>query len=186
MASDRPMNQDSHRRPWLEYPLPHAGAMIVSASTGSHGSTQTESSLSSVGDQSSRATVQSPNHVGATYGHGTWVCPSYNSRDPEPLAAPLSASSRKSTNREHGNVPNTRYLCMVPACESSFSRSADLNRHYNSVHFPQNSMIDCPKHRCSRKGKNGFPRPDHLKEHLRQYHGEGLPKRRPERFKLSN
>jgi len=82
--------------------------------------------------------------------------------------------------------PNNRYLCMVPGCESSFSRSADLNRHYNSVHFPQNSRIDCPKHRCSRKGENGFPRHDHLKEHLRQYHGEGVPKRRPERFKLSN
>jgi len=181
MASDRPMMQESHISPWLGYHLPHAGAMTLSASTDSNAS-----SLSSGENQSNWTMPQSPSHVNVTYGHGTWVRPGCNGQDPEPLAAPLSASLPISTNREHGNGPNNRYLCMVPGCESSFSRSADLNRHYNSVHFPQNSRIDCPKHRCSRKGENGFPRHDHLKEHLRQYHGEGVPKRRPERFKLSN
>jgi hypothetical protein len=36
---------------------------------------------------------------------------------------------------------------------------------------------DCPVADCSRKGHNGFPRKDHLLEHLRAYHHVPVPKR---------
>lgn len=72
----------------------------------------------------------------------------------------------------------SRYVCMYPRCESSFSRSADLSRHYPTVHFPDSVRLNCPKPKCSRKGEQGFTRQDHLNEHLRQYHKEPVAKRR--------
>ena len=38
-------------------------------------------------------------------------------------------------------------------------------------------FIDCPRPRCTRKGENGFIQEDQLKEHLRGYHGDHIPKR---------
>lgn len=61
-------------------------------------------------------------------------------------------------------------------CGKSFTRFADLKRHQSSVHFPV--FRNCPVEHCSRKGSNGFPRQDHLVEHLRSYHHMDLPKRR--------
>jgi hypothetical protein len=52
---------------------------------------------------------------------------------------------------------------------------ADVKRHQTSVHFPV--LEDCPMEHCPRKGKNGFPRKDHLTEHLRSYHHMDIPKR---------
>ncbi|KAI2786548.1 hypothetical protein POX_g08934 [Penicillium oxalicum] len=62
------------------------------------------------------------------------------------------------------------------ACGKSFTRFADLKRHSTSVHYPV--FRNCPVEHCSRKGSNGFPRQDHLVEHLRSYHHLDVPKRR--------
>ncbi|KAJ5288992.1 hypothetical protein N7478_002022 [Penicillium angulare] len=60
-------------------------------------------------------------------------------------------------------------------CHKTFTRFADLKRHQTSVHFPV--FRNCPVEHCSRKGSNGFPRQDHLVEHLRSYHHLDVPKR---------
>ncbi|KAJ5162121.1 hypothetical protein N7492_007513 [Penicillium capsulatum] len=62
------------------------------------------------------------------------------------------------------------------SCGKTFTRFADLKRHQSSVHFPV--FRNCPVDHCSRKGSNGFPRQDHLVEHLRSYHHLDVPKRR--------
>ncbi|KAF7587702.1 hypothetical protein BBP40_006837 [Aspergillus hancockii] len=61
-------------------------------------------------------------------------------------------------------------------CGRSFTRPADLKRHQTSVHNPV--FQDCPVAGCIRKNGNGFPRRDHLIEHLRSYHHMDVPKRR--------
>ncbi|KAJ5594230.1 uncharacterized protein N7459_000438 [Penicillium hispanicum] len=61
-------------------------------------------------------------------------------------------------------------------CGKSFTRFADLKRHQTSVHYPV--FRNCPVEHCSRKGSNGFPRQDHLVEHMRSYHHLDVPKRR--------
>ncbi|KAJ6114734.1 hypothetical protein N7486_000512 [Penicillium sp. IBT 16267x] len=61
-------------------------------------------------------------------------------------------------------------------CGKAFTRFADLKRHQSSVHYPV--FRNCPVEHCSRKGANGFPRQDHLVEHLRSYHHLDVPKRR--------
>lgn len=76
--------------------------------------------------------------------------------------------------------PKQRCHCPEKGCTATFSRKADVARHVRSTHFRQ--LMDCPKSRCSRVGNNGFARIDHLKEHLRGYHGDvGDPKRRSKR-----
>ncbi|PKY06613.1 hypothetical protein P168DRAFT_325463 [Aspergillus campestris IBT 28561] len=60
-------------------------------------------------------------------------------------------------------------------CGRAFTRPADLRRHQTSVHNPVPE--DCPVENCPRKASNGFPRRDHLKEHLRSYHHIDVPKR---------
>ncbi|RMJ23621.1 C2H2 finger domain protein [Aspergillus sp. HF37] len=62
------------------------------------------------------------------------------------------------------------------SCGKAFTRAADLKRHESSVHFPVKQ--DCPVGDCLRKDDNGFPRRDHLIEHLRSYHHWDVPKRR--------
>ncbi|CAG8094479.1 unnamed protein product [Penicillium salamii] len=64
-------------------------------------------------------------------------------------------------------------------CGKGFTRCADLKRHQTSVHYPV--FRNCPVDHCSRKGSNGFPRQDHLVEHLRSYHHMDLPKRNSKR-----
>lgn len=64
-------------------------------------------------------------------------------------------------------------------CGKGFTRCADLKRHQTSVHYPV--FRNCPVDHCSRKGSNGFPRQDHLVEHLRSYHHMDLPKRNGKR-----
>jgi len=176
-----PMDPDNHDSPRLDYYPPFQA--VVPKSRDNNSSTRAALSLPSV------VNARSPNYVDGAYTQGT-LCPSYISQGVEPLAAPLEASTPRSINRDYGKGASSRFLCMWPGCESSFSRSADLSRHYNSVHLRPTSMVDCPKHRCTRKGTNGFPRLDHLKEHLRQYHGDSLPKakhskERAERLKLN-
>ncbi|KAL4942472.1 hypothetical protein BDV06DRAFT_192092 [Aspergillus oleicola] len=70
--------------------------------------------------------------------------------------------------------PSKPYTC--PDCTKSFTRPADLKRHQSTVHYPV--FQNCPVPDCSRKDSNGFPRRDHLVEHLRSYHHMDVPKRR--------
>ncbi|KAE8390200.1 hypothetical protein BDV23DRAFT_155666 [Aspergillus alliaceus] len=69
--------------------------------------------------------------------------------------------------------PVKPYIC---DCGRAFTRPADLKRHDSSVHNPV--FQDCPVQGCIRKDSNGFPRRDHLIEHLRSYHHLNVPKRR--------
>ncbi|KAL4895543.1 hypothetical protein BDV59DRAFT_156350 [Aspergillus ambiguus] len=69
--------------------------------------------------------------------------------------------------------PAKPYTC---ACGKAFTRPADLKRHESTVHRPV--YQDCPVEECLRKDSNGFPRRDHLIEHLRSYHHWNVPKRR--------
>ncbi|KAE8144152.1 hypothetical protein BDV25DRAFT_112241 [Aspergillus avenaceus] len=69
--------------------------------------------------------------------------------------------------------PVKPYACH---CGRAFTRPADLKRHQSSVHNPV--FQDCPVSGCIRKDSNGFPRRDHLIEHLRSYHHLDVPKRR--------
>ncbi|KAL4920979.1 hypothetical protein BDW62DRAFT_175670 [Aspergillus aurantiobrunneus] len=70
--------------------------------------------------------------------------------------------------------PAKPYAC--DDCGKSFTRPADLKRHQSTVHYPV--FQNCPVADCSRKDGNGFPRRDHLVEHLRSYHHMDVPKRR--------
>ncbi|KAL4741356.1 hypothetical protein BDV11DRAFT_72843 [Aspergillus similis] len=70
--------------------------------------------------------------------------------------------------------PAKPYSC--EDCGKAFTRPADLKRHQTTVHYPV--FKNCPVPDCSRKANNGFPRRDHLVEHLRSYHHMDVPKRR--------
>ena len=70
-----------------------------------------------------------------------------------------------------------QWACLAPSCIGVFTHKAGLERHVRTVHILDLPRYDCPKSRCSRKGEYAFTREDHLKEHLRNYHREKLPKR---------
>ncbi|QKX54408.1 uncharacterized protein TRUGW13939_01494 [Talaromyces rugulosus] len=84
---------------------------------------------------------------------------------PRQMPPPAATSPTKRRGRS--------YIC--PQCNSSFTRPADVKRHKTSVHNPNH--IDCPVPDCGRKGNSGFPRQDHLTEHLRSLHNWDIPKR---------
>ncbi|KAL2014847.1 hypothetical protein VTN00DRAFT_2372 [Thermoascus crustaceus] len=69
-------------------------------------------------------------------------------------------------------------------CGRSFTRLADLRRHSSSVHYPV--FQNCPVPNCSRKGTNGFPRKDHLIEHMRSYHHKNIAKRSVSKIKSAS
>ncbi|PGH01455.1 hypothetical protein GX51_05263 [Blastomyces parvus] len=178
-----------YHNPRSQYPLSTsiAPAMSYSSSTDSNSSTRTASSMTST----SSGHQQQPAYYGSQYPTTSagFTDPIYQQQRQasvnytaspeyvlvtEETAMTPSRSSRSSGLERSGS----RYVCMFPLCESSFSRSADLSRHYPTVHFPDSVRLDCPKPRCSRKGEQGFTRQDHLNEHLRQYHKEPVAKRR--------
>ncbi|KAI9800687.1 MAG: hypothetical protein M1825_004009 [Sarcosagium campestre] len=69
---------------------------------------------------------------------------------------------------------SSRYPCLFRGCSkgSGFKRLTDLKRHTETCHNEHIKLIDCPRLRCGegRKGRRGFKRKDHLREHLMQYH----------------
>ena len=76
-------------------------------------------------------------------------------------------SQSQSDSVEH---TKPRVVCLWPECLGSFTRTADLARHYRTVHNFE--LMDCPYPRCHHKGDYGFARKDHLMEHRRKYHME--------------
>ncbi|KAF2399598.1 hypothetical protein EJ06DRAFT_557391 [Trichodelitschia bisporula] len=69
------------------------------------------------------------------------------------------------------------------ACNAEFARKADLTRHFECTHDENSKRFDCTMPRCSRKGREGFTRKDHLTEHLRNYHQQDIPKNRRRKMK---
>ncbi|KAI9925614.1 hypothetical protein MW887_005996 [Aspergillus wentii] len=86
-----------------------------------------------------------------------------------PRFAPVAGDSPPEQSR-----PVKPFAC--EECGRAFTRSADLRRHQSSVHYPV--YQDCPMPDCPRKNGRGFPRRDHLNEHLRSSHHVHVPKRR--------
>ncbi|KAF7508428.1 hypothetical protein GJ744_009281 [Endocarpon pusillum] len=94
---------------------------------------------------------------------------------------PTASTRHDPTSFSSSSSKRERFYCEHSTChdkhghQSSFSRRADLNRHYQSVHG--STLLDCPYPRCERRGARGFPRLDHLIEHRRGYHHDNIPKR---------
>lgn len=89
---------------------------------------------------------------------------------PTPL---LTGSALGKTQCSSSEKPSRSFDCK--RCGKLFTRLADVKRHETSVHDPV--PIDCPVDNCVRKGSIGFPRRDHLMEHLRTFHNKDIPKR---------
>ncbi|EEQ91429.1 uncharacterized protein BDCG_06549 [Blastomyces dermatitidis ER-3] len=183
-----------YHTPRSQYPLPTsvAPAMSYSSSTDSNSSTRTASSMISTSSGHQQQTAYYSSHYPTTSAGFTdpiyqqqqqqqqrQASASYTTSPEYVLVTEEAATTPSRPARAAGlERSGSRYVCMFPRCESSFSRSADLSRHYPTVHFPDSVRLDCPKPRCSRKGEQGFTRQDHLNEHLRQYHKEPVTKRR--------
>ncbi|KAJ4312860.1 hypothetical protein N0V84_009714 [Fusarium piperis] len=79
---------------------------------------------------------------------------------------------------ESSQVPEI-FFCLHSGCKAKpFKRAADLQRHYRNAHVPEplKEQHFCDYSRCSRY-REPFSRRDHLRDHLRQYHREDIPKR---------
>ncbi|RAH44299.1 C2H2-type zinc finger protein [Aspergillus brunneoviolaceus CBS 621.78] len=97
-----------------------------------------------------------------------WI-PTQSSPNPEVVYSPVESYETLDASK-----PVKPYTC--EDCNKAFTRPADLKRHQTSVHNPV--FQDCPVQECLRKDGNGFPRRDHLIEHLRSFHHWDVPKRR--------
>jgi hypothetical protein len=80
-----------------------------------------------------------------------------------------------------GSAPNDGrlYVCLAPGCNHSpFKRVTDLDRHYKSVHVSDEDKekFYCDYKKCPRSPEP-FSRPERLRNHLRDYHKEDLPKK---------
>ncbi|GAM33663.1 C2H2 finger domain protein [Talaromyces pinophilus] len=92
---------------------------------------------------------------------------------PASLADRVPAEGSPLLQRVRRKKPTHSFECQK--CGKAFTRGADVKRHESSVHSPQ--PMDCPVENCVRKGSIGFPRRDHLMEHLRTFHNHDIPKR---------
>ncbi|KKZ65657.1 hypothetical protein EMCG_08495 [[Emmonsia] crescens] len=176
-----------YQTPHSQYPTSSiAPAMSYSSSTDSNSSTRTASSMASMGSAQQQPAYYNIHHptisssfTDPSYQQQRQSSVSYTATQDYVMVTEESATTPSRSSRAAGlERSGSRYVCMYPRCESSFSRSADLSRHYPTVHFPDSVRLNCPKPKCSRKGEQGFTRQDHLNEHLRQYHKEPVAKRR--------
>lgn len=103
---------------------------------------------------------------------------SFSDSPSQPKYAPTAPTTPQNTQNilTTPSRPAKPFPCENSNCGKSFTRFADLKRHQSSVHNPV--FRNCPVEHCSRKGSNGFPRRDHLVEHLRSYHHLDVPKKR--------
>ncbi|KAJ5124366.1 uncharacterized protein N7515_008191 [Penicillium bovifimosum] len=130
----------------------------------------TQSAPSSCGSSySSNFTFPSEDLSLPSYPHGL----GYDSAPDSP--APSTSTSASTCASAYTSTSRTSKPFGCDNCGKSFTRFADLKRHQSSVHYPV--FRNCPVDQCSRKGSNGFPRQDHLVEHLRSYHHLHVPKR---------
>ncbi|RDK39258.1 hypothetical protein M752DRAFT_338157 [Aspergillus phoenicis ATCC 13157] len=100
---------------------------------------------------------------------GEWIAPQSTTPSTEVVYSPEETCDALDNSR-----PVKPFSCRD--CGKAFTRPADLKRHHTSVHNPV--FQDCPVQECLRKDGNGFPRRDHLIEHLRSFHHWDVPKRR--------
>lgn len=119
---------------------------------------------------------------------GEWVAPQSTTPSTEVVYSPEETCDALDNSR-YGFRPNRKFSdrnlidlsrpvkpFSCRDCGKAFTRPADLKRHHTSVHNPV--FQDCPVQECLRKDGNGFPRRDHLIEHLRSFHHWDVPKRR--------
>ncbi|RYP45410.1 hypothetical protein DL768_008232 [Monosporascus sp. mg162] len=96
----------------------------------------------------------------------------YTANDDYPMYKPCQDSEIKSRSG-HLNI------CLEPGCKSKpFKRKADLERHYQQVHWDSSAKrsFPCDYAKCSRS-TNPFYRSDHYRDHCRDYHREDLLRR---------
>lgn len=72
------------------------------------------------------------------------------------------------------------FTCLYDDCDYNTKRTYDLDRHYKAKHSTpeqlaeRGKMYDCPDPRCGARGKHGFKRKDHLRDHVRRLHRHDL------------
>ncbi|KAJ6178715.1 hypothetical protein N7519_009176 [Penicillium mononematosum] len=114
-----------------------------------------------------------PSSCGSSYSSSYSSSFNFPSEDVSLPSYPISEYEPSADSPAPASKPVKPFGC--DHCGRSFTRFADLKRHQSSVHYPV--FRNCPVEHCSRKGSNGFPRQDHLVEHLRSYHHLDVPKR---------
>jgi len=70
----------------------------------------------------------------------------------------------------------SQFPCEFPGCKGKqtvFSRPADLDRHYKSIHASNKEEFRCDYHKCPR-AHDPFGRKDHHRDHLREFHKEDI------------
>ena len=90
---------------------------------------------------------------------------------PYPTSPTFEGSSSSGDSRQ--------YVCLAPNCSHvPFKRVTDLDRHYKSVHIrdEDKEKFYCDYKRCTRY-QDPFYRPERLRNHLRDFHKEDLPKK---------
>lgn len=84
------------------------------------------------------------------------------------------SNSKKRKSIKERNDAKKRLKCPHPDCHLTFPRKYELNRHQNTIH-DSNISILCSVYGCNRVSKP-FPRLDKFHEHVRKHH------KGPERF----
>ncbi|KAI1841160.1 hypothetical protein JX266_012627 [Neoarthrinium moseri] len=80
--------------------------------------------------------------------------------------------------------PSGYHVCLVSGCDTQimFKRKADLQRHYEHKHKPDNQkdQFFCDYSKCQRSSE-AFHRMDHFRDHYRDFHNEDLPRKNGEK-----
>ncbi|KAK3937399.1 hypothetical protein QBC46DRAFT_267589 [Diplogelasinospora grovesii] len=99
-------------------------------------------------------------------------------KDDPPAKEPAKAHGH-SKSQSSSSGEKEKYRCLFSGCkQKAFGRSADLDRHYKMVHLEDEKKIKylCDYKKCPRN-EQPFFRPDHFRDHLRDYHKEDLTRR---------